>query len=139
VRHFPALPDATNTVTDEYMYEPMPPDAMPPIGPNMLMHLFENPDHADVTLFLYQRFPKKLRAQLEACPLKGSSIGWGIEFVEGVDWSAVFVTGCFGFLVCLVVAICWSAAKRDVQGGFGIASFLLTFLCFCIGILHYII
>ncbi|KAI3318876.1 hypothetical protein HD806DRAFT_526054 [Xylariaceae sp. AK1471] len=139
VRHCPSLPDVTNTVTNEYTYEPMPPDVIPPIGPNMLMHLFENPDHADVTLFMYRRFPKKLRAQLEACPLKGSSVGWGIEFVEGVNWWAVFVTGCLGFLVCLIVAISWSVAKGDVQGGFGIASFLLTFLIFCGGIMHYMI
>ncbi|KAI1288638.1 hypothetical protein F5Y03DRAFT_86849, partial [Xylaria venustula] len=71
------------TPDNEYTYDPA--DAIPPIGLNMLMHLFENPEHADVTLFLYNRFPKKLRAQLEACPMKGSSIGWEVEFVEGVD------------------------------------------------------
>ncbi|KAI1200745.1 hypothetical protein F5X97DRAFT_292802, partial [Nemania serpens] len=102
------------------------------------MHLFENPDHADVTLFLYHRFPKKLRAQLEACSVKGSSIGWGVEFVEGIDWYAVFILGCLGFLTCLLIAVSWAAARGDVQGGFGIASFLLTFFVFCGEILHYI-
>ncbi|TRX88915.1 hypothetical protein FHL15_010143 [Xylaria flabelliformis] len=93
VRACPSLPTASN----DYTYDPMPPDVIPPIGPNLLMHLFENPDHADVTLFLYKRFPKKMRAQLEACPTKGSSIGWGVEFVEGVNWYAVFVSGLLGF------------------------------------------
>ncbi|KAI0545854.1 hypothetical protein F4679DRAFT_559546, partial [Xylaria curta] len=132
VRSCPSLPTSS-----DYTYDPMPPDVIPPIGPNLLMHLFENPDHADVTLFLYKRFPKKLRAQLEACPTKGSSIGWGVEFVEGVNWYAVFVSGFLGFLFCLLFAVAWSAAKGDVQGGFGIASFLLTFFVFCGGILHY--
>ncbi|KAI0115767.1 hypothetical protein GGR51DRAFT_546095 [Nemania sp. FL0031] len=135
IRVSPSMPTRSN----DYTYDPMPPDVIPPIGPNLLMHLFENPDHADVTLFLYRRFPKKLRAQLEACSMKGSSIGWGIEFVEGVDWYAVFVLGCLGFLFCLVFAVAWSAAKGDVQGGFGIASFLLAFFVFCGGILHYMI
>ncbi|KAI0857312.1 hypothetical protein F4860DRAFT_490180 [Xylaria cubensis] len=135
VRACPSLPTASN----DYTYDPMPPDVIPPIGPNLLMHLFENPDHADVTLFLYKRFPKKMRAQLEACPMKGSSIGWGVEFVEGVNWYAVFVSGLLGFVFCLLFAVAWSAAKGDVQGGFGIASFLLTFFVFCGGILHYMI
>ncbi|KAI0529787.1 hypothetical protein GGR58DRAFT_290158 [Xylaria digitata] len=135
VRVCPSMPTASN----EYAYDPMPPDAIPPIGPNLLMHLFENPDHADVTLFLYNRFPKKLRAQLEACPIKGSSIGWGIEFVEGVDWHIVFVTTCLGFLFCLIFAVAWAATKGDIQGGFGIASFLLAFVVFCSGALHYMI
>ncbi|KAI8947002.1 hypothetical protein F4801DRAFT_562481 [Xylaria longipes] len=135
VRVCPSMPTASN----DYTYDPMPPDAIPPIGPNLLMHLFENPDHADITLFLYHRFPKKLKAQLEACPTKGSSIGWGVEFVEGVDWYAVFVSGCLGFLFCLLFAVAWAAARGDVQGGFGIASFLLTFFIFCAGILHYMI
>ncbi|KAI8628488.1 hypothetical protein F5Y19DRAFT_438091 [Xylariaceae sp. FL1651] len=139
VRHCPSIPDATNTAVTEYTYDPIPPEAIPPIGPNMLMHLFEHPDHADVTLFLYNRFPKKLRAQLEACPMKGSSVGWGVEFVEGLDWFAVFVAGCIGFFLCLIVAISWSTARGDVQGGFGIASFLLAFLAFCGGIIHYMV
>ncbi|RYC54366.1 hypothetical protein CHU98_g11840 [Xylaria longipes] len=135
VRVCPSMPTASN----DYTYDPMPPDAIPPIGPNLLMHLFENPDHADITLFLYHRFPKKLKAQIEACPTKGSSIGWGVEFVEGVDWYAVFVLGCLGFLFCLLFVVAWAAARGDVQGGFGIASFLLTFFIFCAGILHYMI
>ncbi|KAI0198271.1 hypothetical protein F4808DRAFT_263070 [Astrocystis sublimbata] len=135
VRVCPSMP----TTNNDYAYDPMPPEVVPPIGPNLLMHLFENPDHADVTLFLFRRFPKKLRTQLEACPVKGSSIGWGVEFVEGIDWYAVFVTGCIGFLFCLIFGVAWSVAKGDVQGGFGIASFLLAFVVSCGGILHYMI
>ncbi|KAJ2998137.1 hypothetical protein NUW58_g418 [Xylaria curta] len=126
VRACPSMPTPGN----EYAYDPT--DTIPPIGSNMLMHLFENPEHADVTLFLYNRFPKKLRAQLEACPLKGSSIGWGVEFVEGVDWHIVFAVSCLGFLFCLIFAVAWAATKGDIQGGFGIASFLLAFVVFCI-------
>ncbi|KAI1111745.1 hypothetical protein F5Y14DRAFT_302516 [Nemania sp. NC0429] len=132
VRACPSMP----TLGGEYTYDPA--DAIPPIGSNMLMHLFENPEHADVTLFLYNRFPKKLRAQLEACPMKGSSIGWGVEFVEGVDWYVVFAAACLGFLFCLIFAVAWAATKGDVQGGFGIASFLLAFVVFCTGTLHYV-
>ncbi|RWA05158.1 hypothetical protein EKO27_g9940 [Xylaria grammica] len=133
VRACPSMP----TLGSEYAYDPA--DAIPPIGSNMLMHLFENPEHADVTLFLYNRFPKKLRAQLEACPMKGSSIGWGVEFVEGVDWYVVFAVTCLGFLFCFIFAVAWAATKGDIQGGFGIASFLLAFVVFCSGTLHYMV
>ncbi|GAW27373.1 putative transcription factor C2H2 [Rosellinia necatrix] len=135
VRACPSMP----VESSDYTYDPTPPDTIPPIGPNLLMHLFENPDHADVTSLLFNRVPKKLRTQLEACSVKGSSIGWGVEFVEGVDWYSVFVSGCLGFLFCLTFAVAWSAARGDVQGGFGIASFLLTFFVFCGGMLHYLI
>ncbi|KAI1169708.1 hypothetical protein F4777DRAFT_592526 [Nemania sp. FL0916] len=133
VRTCPSMP----TLGNEYAYKPV--DAVPPIGSNMLMHLFENPEHADVSLFLYHRFPKKMRDQLEACPIKGSSIGWGIEFVEGVDWYNVFAAASLGFIFCLIFAVTWAATRGDIQGGFGIASFLLTFIVFCSGILFYVL
>ncbi|KAF2962749.1 hypothetical protein GQX73_g10821 [Xylaria multiplex] len=135
VRVCPSMPTASN----EYAYDPVPPDAIPPIGSNLLMHFFENPDCADVTLLLYNRFPKKLRAQLEACPIKGSSIGWGIEFVEGVNWRNVFVATFLGFIFCSIFAVAWAATKGDIQGGFGIASFILAFFITCSGTLHYMI
>lgn len=120
----------------EYAYDPMPAEVVPPIGPNHLAHLFEYPDHAEVTPVLWNRVPRKLRAQLRACPIKGVSTGWGLHFTEGMEWLVFFAYGCLGFGACLLLAVVWSAVLGDVQGGFSIAGFLLAFLVFCGGIAH---
>lgn len=107
---------------------------IPPVGPNLLMHLFEHPEDAEVLPVLFRKIPKKLRDKLQACPRKGSAVGWGVQFVEGLNWFAVFVCGCVGFMAALLLAMVWSGVKHDVQGGFAIAGFLLAFLGFCLGI-----
>ncbi len=132
VQACPSLPsDAMGT---HYNYEPMPAEVMPPIGSNLLMHLFEHPEDAEVTPVLYRKIPKKLRDRLEACPVKGSSVGWGLRFVEGMNLLAFFIYGCWGFTVALLVALGWLAVKGDVQGAFAIAGFIIAFLMFCGGI-----
>ncbi len=133
VRASPSMPPKDHA---EYVYETTSAGTIPPVGPSMLMHLLEHPDHAEVVPVLYKRIPKKLYTKLEACPLRGSSMGWGMQFVEGMDRFVVFVLGCVGFAACLVVAVVWSAARQDIQGGFAIAGFLLAFMAFCGGICH---
>ncbi|KAI0883508.1 uncharacterized protein GGS22DRAFT_167176 [Annulohypoxylon maeteangense] len=117
----------------DYIFEPV--DSLPPIGSNMLMHLLSHPEDADSLPVLYSRIPKKLRLKLEACPIKGSSIGWGVQFVEGLDWSILFRYGCIGFAICLVAAISWAVPRNDVQGGFAIAGFMVAFCMFCVGVI----
>jgi hypothetical protein len=109
---------------------------MPPVGPNMLMHLLEHPEDAEALPVLYRRIPKKLRLKLEPCPVKGSAVGWGLHFVEGLNWFVVFVYGCFAFVVSLLLAVAWAEIRNDVQGGFAIGGFMLAFLLFCAGITH---
>ncbi|KAK2022198.1 hypothetical protein LX32DRAFT_603295 [Colletotrichum zoysiae] len=108
----------------------------PPVGANLMMHLFENPDHADILPVLFRRIPRKTRARLEACPVKGSSVGWGVQYVEAPDGLYVFVFGCLGFLGCLAVSVAWTVVKHDIQGGFAIGGFALAFVIFCGGMLH---
>ncbi|KAK2609443.1 hypothetical protein N8I77_002940 [Diaporthe amygdali] len=126
----PSESQAHNT----YSFDPLPAETNPPIGPNLLTHLLEHPEDAEVLPVLYRKFPKKLRAKLQACPQKGSAVGWGVQFVEGLNWFAVFLCGCSGFLAALILATIWSLVRSDVQGGFAIAGFMLAFLGFCMGI-----
>lgn len=98
------------------------------------MHLFEHPEDADVLPVLFHKIPKRLRDKLEPCPIKGSAVGWGVQFVEGVDWFVAFICGCVGFILALIFAIVWSAVRDDIQGGFAIAGFMLAFLGFCFGV-----
>lgn len=66
------------------------------------------------------RLPKKLGQRFE----NGGSSGWGIHIVEGPDWYVISVLLGVMFLVTGIVGILWSILKSDVQGGFGIASYL---------------
>lgn len=133
VQNFPDVPNDPQAFTD-YTFDPLPAETNPPIGPRLLAHLLEHPEHAEVLPVLYRKFPKKLRAKLQACPRKGRAAGWGIEFVEGLNWFMVFLCGCVGFTAALISAIVWTVVRDDVQGGFAIAGFMLAFLGFCLGI-----
>ncbi|KAL8388811.1 hypothetical protein RB599_010129 [Gaeumannomyces hyphopodioides] len=133
IRQCPSLPPESLRMS-EYTYQPAL--AVPPIGSNLLTHLFENPDHAEVLPVLFQRIPRKLRSRLTACQRKGSAVGWGIQVDEGLNWVGLLVWGSVGFFVCLAIALGWTLARDDAQGGFAIASFVLTFLVFCGGLAH---
>jgi hypothetical protein len=136
IRVCPSVPPPDKIGT-EYRFDPgTEPDPAPPIGPNLLTHLFEHPEHADVLPRIWNRIPRKLHAELTACPTRGSSVGWGLQLEEGMEWFMFFVLGCAGFLACLLVAVVWSLVQGDVQGGFSIGGFLLAFLVFCGGIAH---
>ncbi|KAH6847511.1 hypothetical protein B0I37DRAFT_146495 [Chaetomium sp. MPI-CAGE-AT-0009] len=107
---------------------------LPPIGPNHLAHLFEHPDQADVVPTIWNRVPRKLRAELAVCPTRGTELGWGLQLAEGAEWFVFFVFGCVGFAACLVVAMAWTVARDDIQGGFSVGAFLLAFVVSCGGV-----
>ncbi|RGP78939.1 transcription factor c2h2 [Fusarium longipes] len=132
VQQCPSLP--ASQARTEYDFEQC--DTDPPVGPNLLLHLFENPEHAEVLPVLFNRIPKKLGKRLCACPRKGSSVGWGIRFVEGLDPLAVFLCGCAGFVVSLAVSLVYTLVMDDIQGGFAIGAHMLAFFLFSGGCLH---
>ncbi|KAI0137843.1 hypothetical protein F4776DRAFT_621371 [Hypoxylon sp. NC0597] len=131
VRPGPSVPPAGQP-NPQYTYETV--STLPPIGSNMLMHLFNHPEDADILPLLYRRIPKKLRLRLEACPIKGSAVGWGMHFVEGLNWIVLFGYGCMGFAVSLILAVVYAMLMSDVQGGFAIGGFMLAFFLSCAGL-----
>lgn len=134
VRKVPSIPH--ESLYSEYEYFPMPAEFIPPVGSNLLLHLYEHPDHAEDTGLLLRRIPKKLRRRLEPSATRGSSLGWGLQFVEGLDWHKLLLYSFCGFLASLVVGVGWASAKGDVQGGFGIAAVLLTFMVLVVSIVQ---
>lgn len=128
------MPPETQAPGNVYTYDPIPARTNPPVGPNLLTHLFEHPGDAEVLPVLYRKVPKKLHARLRAGPPVGSAVGWGIQFVEGLDLLVVFRVGCAGFAAALAVALAWSVARKDLQSGFAMAGFMLAFLGFALGI-----
>lgn len=123
------------TLREEYTYNPMPADMIPPLGENYMMHLFAHPDHADPRAKEdLNRIPKKLKDRLAICPTQGRGVGWGVHFVEGWHFSALFLVAYVVFLIAsLVFFVCWAVLKQDVQGASGVAAYILTFTTLSVG------
>ncbi|KAK4224003.1 hypothetical protein QBC38DRAFT_446875 [Podospora fimiseda] len=137
LRSRPSVPDVKTPKGSAYVYDPVPVDYLPPIGSNHLTHLFHHPDHAEPLPLLHRKIPKlKKPSNLTACPIKDTETGWGLHFIEGTNWNTVFILGCVGFLLSLLVAIIWAVCKNgDVQGKFAMAGFTVAFRGFVVGYL----
>jgi len=127
----------------EYTYLPgdSAPATTPPIGPDALMHFYAHPSHADKNSSpILNFFPKRVKEPLTRDLGKGMSTGWGVHFEEGWHWNAFWVVG-FGLLSLgsIVFGVAWTVLEHDVQGAFGIASFILAFVVFGAGSLKAIL
>jgi hypothetical protein len=72
------------------------------------------------------RLPKKLLARLKyRARLVEGNIGWGVLIIEGLN--RPFLSGLWPVFLLLssVATVLWSVLKGDVQGGFGMGSFLV--------------
>jgi len=81
----------------------------------------------ETSLYL-RHIPKRKEQALSFRPdLFDAITGWGLHFVEGLN-SALAVTVMFSISLILgiVFAICWSVWKQDVQGAFGVASYVTS-------------
>jgi hypothetical protein len=126
VRKSPDMPP--KGMEDDYIYQPYDPDLLPPVGEELMTHLFYYPSHAHDRSITCRRAPKKRRRRLTVCPDKGTNLGWGIHLVEGIVLSralwllfAVFILGSLAF------GVSWSLLKHDISGAFGVASWMVTF------------
>lgn len=123
---------------DGHDYECEFPGTNPPIGSNFAMHYLEHPDDASIDPIIFKQVPIKRQVRLKPCPTKGSSQGWGVQFIESANPFAVLGCGFIGFILCLVTSVWWTVARGDVQGGFGIGGFVLAFFIWCASQLHLI-
>jgi hypothetical protein len=136
VRKYDCVPP--DTQKDNYVYKPLPDEhEPPPIGKNRMRHLYDYPDHADdVLLDCFSVVPRKLRERLSVCSGKGRSEGWGICFIEGVSWPRVCALGLAGVLASTIFGVVWTVVQKDIQGGFGVASYMLGVLVLGLGALQ---
>ena len=118
---------------DDYRYRPA--EIIPPVGENLLMHLYEHPEDADDDDFCLDRIPKKLRERLVR-PQRGSGIGWGVHLKEGLNLKKTCIFGLLGLFFSVLFGVIWSVKRNDVQGGFGVAAFLMAALTFTAGIVQ---
>lgn len=110
---------------EEYVYQAC--DLIPPIGENLMTHLFHHPHEANEKAITLQRSPKKRKERLAICPQMGTNVGWGIQLVENWAMTKVWLLACTIFVLSgLIFAIAWSVLKHDLQGAFGVAAFFTT-------------
>ncbi|KAL8911465.1 MAG: hypothetical protein Q9171_003363 [Xanthocarpia ochracea] len=121
VRKVPDMPPEAKK--DDYLYQSC--DLLPPVGENLMTHLFHNPHEANEKAITYLRSPKKRKQKLAICQQMGTNIGWGIHLVEG--WAITqFWLSAFAIFSCsFVFAVAWSVLKHDIQGAFGVAGWFV--------------
>jgi hypothetical protein len=109
----------------------MPADTIPPIGSNLLMHFFTHPEHAPSRPVMLPCIPKR-QDKLEPCPVRGTSVGWGIDITNGTDHLKLFILGLLACVVSLLFGVVWTVKMHDIQGGFGAARFVFALLGFAV-------
>ncbi|PVH98480.1 hypothetical protein DM02DRAFT_45421 [Periconia macrospinosa] len=124
IRAVPSMPPVSSPSSEkspsQHPYTFVPHDLMPPVGSAYLMHLFKHPEDYEGENSTYQRAPKR-RERL------GSGMGWGINLVEGFQAQKVWAVIMLGFGIgSAVFAVLWTMKRGDVQGAFGVASWIVT-------------
>ncbi|KAF7951250.1 uncharacterized protein EAE97_002801 [Botrytis byssoidea] len=118
----------------EYRYSPAPPEVIPPIGDNHLMHLFLHPHHADEDTVCLDRFPKKLKEKLSCKIGQPTNFGWGLEFVEGWDMKSIWIVAFIVFGIgSLLLGVLWAVYKHSIQDAFTIAGYMVSFTAISVG------
>ncbi|KAI3536010.1 hypothetical protein CSPX01_11044, partial [Colletotrichum filicis] len=118
----------------EYKCMPIPAKLSPPIGPNLLMDYYSNPNdipsHSTVVL---DQFPKRACGRL---PQDEQIIeAWGIHFQEEWNWERIWWLLALSFFPpSMLFGILWGVLKQDLQSAFGIASWWMTGATIVVGI-----
>lgn len=124
------------TEKGEYLYNPFPADFIPPIGENHLMHLYDHPEDAEIGPDCLNKIPRKMRQRLLVCPQRGTGLGWGIYFVEGLHWTKLWAVGFVGLTCSITFGALWTYFRNDIQGGFSVAACMMVMLTFTTGMLQ---
>jgi len=94
-----------------------------------MMHLFTSCSATPLKTSLYLRhIPKRKDKALSfRSDLIEGNTGWGLHFAEGPNSSlAVTVMFSVSLILGIVFAVCWSIWRKDVQGAFGVASYVTS-------------
>ncbi|KAF2025241.1 hypothetical protein EK21DRAFT_93432 [Setomelanomma holmii] len=111
----------------EYRCKPAGPlDAWPPVLSQQLMHMLTDPEciHKEEMLVL-EKLPKRTCRELQG-KVRQPAEGWGIHFQEGWDTDILIGVVAIIFAASLLFAILWSYFEHDIQGAFGVSSYMIT-------------
>jgi hypothetical protein len=122
----PSLPPPELVIKRQYRYAPCPIETeldsfLPELG---FWHQFYNP-FTCAQLWWLTRLPTKLETQLQFNP-GVQCLGWGTHLEETLN---MFVITSLSFVIIIssyLISILWSVIRKDVSGGFGMGSFLVS-------------
>ncbi|KAF2856435.1 hypothetical protein T440DRAFT_463778 [Plenodomus tracheiphilus IPT5] len=111
----------------QYKCDPAgPPDTSPPISSRQLMHWLARPECIkEAETFVLNQLPKRNCGELTA--IVGKPVdGWGLLYEENWNYRLLIsVLFALALLGSLVFAILWSCFEYDIQGVFGVSSYII--------------
>ncbi|KAF2188465.1 hypothetical protein K469DRAFT_627030 [Zopfia rhizophila CBS 207.26] len=125
------LPPPTAT---HYGFSPRPPDLVPPIGEDYMMHRFSVPHDGDGDNTCLNQIPKRLGQRPDRGVPPDNHLGWGLYFVEGPHLGKVY--GILAIVIAtgsLLFGILYFIFQRDVQGAFTVAAYITSLLTLLVG------
>lgn len=142
IREYDCLP--SKSYRHHYTFKPLAPGQRPPpIGCNQMMHLYAHPEHASDWRDLFPKVPRKIAPPLPASAALArrkhegnENQGWGLCFIEGMSWWRFCLFGLAIVLTSMMFGIVWTVVQDDIQGGFGVASYMLGVQVLALGALQ---
>jgi hypothetical protein len=123
----PPPPKVEPSPSAEYRCIPGPPETYPPVMSEQLIHMFNSPTCIDETeTWILDLLPKRICGEMRGKAGQPAE-GWGIYYQAGWDRDMIaFVIFAVFLLGSLLFSILWSTFKMDVQGAFGVSSYMGT-------------
>lgn len=100
-----------------------------------MTHLFHHPDHVNNDQFIaFLRTPKKRKERLVVCPQNGTSVGWGLQIIEGWIVSRLWLLAlAFAVIGSTIFGVCWSVLEKDLQGAFAVSAYIVGLVGLVVG------
>jgi hypothetical protein len=91
------------------------------------MHMLSSPQCInEQETWVLGQLPKRTVGKLQACAGQPAE-GWGIYYQEGIDFDMIIgVVFAIFILASLLFAILWTRLEMDIQGAFGVSSYMVT-------------
>lgn len=101
--------------------------AWPPVEPRFMLHMLTSPECvSDRGMSILNILPRRICGKLDE-GLAEPAEGWGIYYQEGLD-ASMLVNVLFGIFLLgsMLFGVLWSLLKMDIQGAFGVSSYMMT-------------
>ncbi|KAA8626372.1 hypothetical protein PtrSN002B_002616 [Pyrenophora tritici-repentis] len=104
-----------------------PPGTWPLVGPSHLAHMLKCPLQInEKQIWIFNLVPKRNWGELSGRPDEPAE-GWGFYFEEGWDFDVVVNIAFVVFMLAsLLFGVLWTVLKSDIQGAFGVSSYIVT-------------
>jgi hypothetical protein len=110
----------------EYRCIPGPPSVWPPVDPQYLAHLFNDPSCVNENdTWILDQLPRRICGELHGKAGQPAE-GWGIYYQEGLNWRIITLTMVVVFILVSLFGVLWAYYKKDIQGAFGVSSYVFA-------------